>query len=134
LDRGDRLRRHRVRIELRAHGDAREDAELGPRVETIDVGRRVGFGVTKGLRVSKHGSVAGARFHAAEDVVAGAVDDAADSRDSVTGKPLEHAGDDGNAASDGRSVHELDVIRSRETEERGTAVSDELLVGGNNGL
>ena len=58
LDGGDGLRRDGVGIELGVHGDAREDAELGARVEAVDIGGGVGLGVAQLLRVGEHGGVA----------------------------------------------------------------------------
>ena len=114
LDGGDGLGGDCVGIQLGVHGDAREDAELGARVEAVDVGGGIGFGIAKRLGVGEDSGVAGARFHAAEDVVAGAVDDAADAGDAVAGEALQHARNDGHAARDGCSVHQLDVVRGGE--------------------
>ena len=110
FDGGDGLGGDGVGVELGVHGDAREDAELGAGVEAVDVGGGVGLGVAQLLRVGEDGGVVGAGLHAAEDVVAGAVDDAAEARHLIAAEALQHAGDDGNSAGDGCAVDELDVV------------------------
>ena len=116
------------------HGDAGEDAELGAGVEAVDVGGGIGFGVTELLGVGEDGGVVGASLHAGEDVVAGAVDDAAEAGDLVAAEALKHAGDDGDSAGDGCSVDELDVVLGGEFGEAGAAIGDELLVGCDDGF
>ncbi len=88
LDRRDGLRRYRVGIEFGMHRNARQNAELGARVEAVDIGRGIGFRIAKLLCVGQHGRVVCPRFHATQDVVAGAVDDAAKSSHLVAAKPL----------------------------------------------
>lgn len=77
VDGGDGLGGDGVGIELGVHGDAGEDAELGAGVVAIDVGGGVGLSVAELLGVGEDGGVGGTGLHAGEDVVAGAVDDAA---------------------------------------------------------
>ena len=88
----DRLRRHRIRIKLRMHRNPRQDAQLRPRVEPIDIRRRIRLRIAKLLRIGQHRSVIRARLHAAQDVVARPVHDAAQPRHLVAAKPLQHPG------------------------------------------
>ena len=81
VDSGDGLGGDSVGIELGVESDAREDAEFGAGVVAVDVGGRIGLGVAELLRVGEDGGVVSAGLHAAEDVVAGAVDDAAEAGD-----------------------------------------------------
>ena len=134
FDGGDGLGGDGVGVELDVHGDAGEDAELGAGVVAVNVGGGVGLGVAGVLGVGEDGGVGGTALHAAEDEVAGAVDDAAEAGDLVAGDALENAGNDRNAAGDGCSVDELDVMLRGYFGEGGAAVGDELLVGGDDGL
>ena len=85
---GDGLGGDGVGIELRVHGDARQDTELGSGIEAVDVRGGVGLGVTKLLRIGENRSVFSTSLHAAEDVVTSAVDDAAEARDLVSAETL----------------------------------------------
>ena len=134
FDGGDGLGGDLVGIELGLEGDAGEDAELGAGVEAVDVGAWVGFGIAEGLRVGEDVGVVGSGFHAAEHVVACAVEDAADAGDVVGGLAVEEAGDDGDAAGYGCSVDELDGVSFGEAQEACAAIGDELLVGRDDGF
>ncbi len=71
-------------------------------VEAADVEGRVGLGVAQRLRVLQaFGKGDPLRFHAREDVVAGAVEDAVDAIDAVADEALAQGLDDRNAAGDG---------------------------------
>src|SRR5262249_41421118 len=65
-------------------GEAGQDRRLGRRVEAVDVGGGVGFGVPEGGRLVEGFGEAGAGgVHAGQDVVRGPVDDAGDAGDPV---------------------------------------------------
>ncbi len=123
-----------VGVELGVHGDAREDAEFGARVEAVDVGGGVSLGVAELLRVGKDSGVLGAGLHAAENVVAGAVDDAAETRDLVTAEALQHAGDDRHSTGDCSAVDKMDAMLLSQFSQRSSTVSNKLLVRCDDGL
>ena len=80
-DGADALDMDRLRVDLRAEGEAGEDGELVGGVEAADVEGRVGLGVAEPLRVGQAlGEGEALQLHARQDVVAGAVEDAGDAR------------------------------------------------------
>ena len=100
-DRLDAFDADRIGIEPHAEGQRRQDRKLVRGVEAADVEGRVGLGVAESLRLLE------ARLerqplglHLRQDVVAGAVEDAADARDAVAGERLAQRLDDGDAAAD----------------------------------
>ena len=120
-------------VELEVQRAAGEDAELGARVEAVDVGGGVGLGVAGGLGLGEGLGEAGAGLHVREDEVAGAVDDAGDARDAIALQALQDGGNDGDATGDGRVEEQLRAVLASEFGERGAAIGDELLVRGNDG-
>ena len=110
--------------------EAHENGELGASIKAADVLGGVGFGVALGLRGGKDGGVFGALLHAAEDEVAGAVEDALNALDAVAGHALLQAGNNGNAAGDGRAVLEVTAAGRGQTLQLHAVIRDEFLVGG----
>ena len=76
---GDRLAIHESAV-----GKAGEDGDLVGGITALHIGGGIGFRVAKGLGIGEHCAVAGPLLgHAAEDVIGGAVDDAAHPLDAV---------------------------------------------------
>ena len=102
-DRLDAFDRDRARVDAGAEGERGEDRELMRGVEAADVEGRIGLGVAELLRFGE-ADVERQSFglHAREDVVAGAVENAADAPHRIAGEPLAQGLDDGNAAADRR--------------------------------
>ena len=72
-------------------------------VETVDIGRRIGFGITEFLRLGedvREGAALLAHFR--QDVIAGAVENAVDAVDAVRREAFAQRLDDRNAAGDRR--------------------------------
>ncbi len=102
LDPFDALSRNPAGAEGGAEGEGREQGELVTAVAAIDVEARVGLGVTHLLGLSQGlGQGGAAVLHGAEDVVAGAVDDAGDPVDAIAGKAVVEGPHYGNGAGDG---------------------------------
>ena len=70
------------------------------------------------------------RFHARQDVVAGAVEDAGDGRQPVASDSFAQAADDRDAAADGGLEQEIDASLGGTVEQRAPVCRDQLLVGG----
>ena len=69
------------------------------RIIAFDIEGGIGFGIAKALRI-REASLKGQalRFHARQDVIAGAVDNAEDTIDAIAGHRLAHRLDHRNAA------------------------------------
>ena len=81
-------------------GKTGQDGDLVGGVAPLDIGCGVGFGVTQPLGIGQNIGVGGPLSgHAAEDVVGGAVDDAADPQDAVAPQRLLQGFDDRDAAA-----------------------------------
>ena len=81
-------------------GKTGQDGDLVGGVAPLDIGGGVGFGVTQPLGIGQNIGVGGPLSgHAAEDVVGGAVDDAADPQDAVAPQRLLQRFDDRDAAA-----------------------------------
>src|SRR5579875_3903138 len=121
--------------ELFAEGEGGEDGELGTRVETVDVGGGIGFGVAELLRFGEHGVEGGvALFNFCEDEVAGAVQDAVELDDAVSGDAFAQDGMDGDAAGDARLHGEIDTVLIGERPQLCAAEGHQFFVGGDDGL
>ncbi len=130
-DRRDALDEHRLRIDLGAEGDAREDRELLGGVEALDVEGRIGLGIAEALGILE---TVGERqlllLHAGEDVVAGAVEDAVDAREGIAGEPLAQRLHDRDRAADRRLEIERDAVLLGERRELEAVLGEQRLVGG----
>ena len=81
------------------------------RVVALDVEGRIGLGIAQPLRILQAGVEGQALgFHAGQDVVAGAVEDAEDAGDRIAGHRLAHRLDDRDAAGDRRLVVEQHAL------------------------
>lgn len=89
-------------LDLGSEGEADEDGEFLSGVESIDIHCRVGFCVAAVLCFEEN-SFVGLLFieHAAEDEIAGAIEDGFDGEDPIPGESSIDGGDNGNAAGDG---------------------------------
>ena len=103
-DRRDAFDIDRVRVNLGAEGEARQDGELVRGIEAFDVEGRVGFGIAETLRILEAlGKGQPFEFHPGEDVVAGAVEDAVEARDRIARQGFAKRLDDRDSAR-GRSL------------------------------
>ena len=76
----------------------RQDGNLVGSVVPLHIGGRIGLGIAETLGIGEHGTIGGPLIsHAAEDVVGGAIDDAAHPGDAVAAKRLLQGLDDRNA-------------------------------------
>ena len=92
------------------HRNATQDAEFRACVEASDVGDGIRLRIAELLRILQHIGVAIPCFHATQDVVTCAVEDAADARDSIAGEPLLHAWDHRHATCNGRAIQQLPAV------------------------
>ena len=94
-----------------AQSGAGQDGELGAGVEAVNVFGGIGFGETKLLRffqrVGKRNSRA---FDSRQDVVAGAVENAAELDEFVSGEAFLEAGDDGDASGNRGAECDVSVV------------------------
>src|SRR5271170_3212945 len=110
------------------HRNARENTKLGAGIEAINVGRGIRFRIAKLLRIGQHSCVIGTRFHTAEDVVAGAVDDTAEPCNLIAAKSLKHSRDHWNTTCNGGSMHQMNAVLRCELRKTRTTIGDELLI------
>ncbi len=99
----DALDRNGAGVDAHAERDRGEDGELVRGVEAADVEGRIGLGVTEPLRLLQ--AVFERQpfgFHLRQDIIAGAVENAADALDAIARQRLAQGLDDGNAAADRR--------------------------------
>jgi hypothetical protein len=75
-----------------------------------------------------------AQRHLAQDVVAGAVEDAVDPRKAVRDQTLAEGLDDRDAAGDARLEEEMAAVPAREGEDFRAVLADQRLVGGDHDL
>src|SRR5258708_36555372 len=104
--------------------DARQNAELGARVKTDTTRRWIRLRIPKLLRVGQNRRVVGTRLHAAEDVVARTVDDAAEPRHLIAPKPLQHARNHWHSARNGGPMHQMNIVLCCEPGETRTTIGD----------
>ena len=122
-------------VEASAESHAGEDAELVARVLTVDVEGGIGFGVSGLLRLGERlVEVDAAGFHLGEDVVGGAVEDAVQGAQAVSGGGFLDDAQDRNAAGDTGFEADGQVAGDGEGEEFVAVLGEELLVGGDDGL
>ena len=119
----------------RVEGDGRKDGDLRSGIETIDVSRRIGLGVTLGLSFPQHVFVAHAVFiHAREHVVGGAVHDAHDGIDAIGDKGMLQRHNDGDSAANAGLERDLHVLFGSQAHDLFAIGSHKRLVGGNHAL
>lgn len=112
-------------------GDTGQDRGLGGGVEALDVGGRVGLGVTERGRLVQRLAVAGpGRVHLVEDEVGGAVDDAEHPVDLVAGQGLAQRPYQRDRARDGGLVIQVRTVGLGRRVQRRAVRRDQRLVGG----
>ncbi len=131
---GDGTAAHRLHVQPGAQRDAGEDHQFGTRVEAVHVFAGIGFGISDRLCVAQHVGKGSAAFHAAENVVAGAVEDAFDARDAIARQSLLQAGDDWYASGDSRAVEQMRTFGASEAVQFDAMLRDEFLVAGDGGF
>jgi hypothetical protein len=90
LDRPDRARRDVGNAHGPSQADGRDDRELGGRVGAVEILARIRFGVSGALRFGERIAERNPLgLHPAEDVIAGAAENAADFDETITGRPPE---------------------------------------------
>src|SRR5664279_2812637 len=121
--------------EASAKSHAGEDAELVAGVLTVDVEGGIGFGVS-GLLGLAQGfvEVDAAVLHLREDVVGGAVEDAVEGAQAVSGGGFLDDAQDGNASGDAGFESDGQIVRDSEGEEFVSVLGEELFVGGDDRL
>ena len=104
-------------------------------IETADVERWIGLGVTLRLRLLERlGERQLLLLHLRQDVVAGSVEDAIDAADLIAGERLAHHLDRGNATRHRRLEVERDRILLRDLREFGAVLGEQRLVSGHDML
>ncbi len=135
---GDVLRRdvhdaldvHVTRAHARVEREGGEDGGLRLRVVALDVGRRVGLGVTELLRLGEHVLQVGAgAVHLVEDEVRRAVDDAEHLRHPIARERLAQRTDERDGARDGGLVGQVDAVIHRELVQLRAIAAEQGLVG-----
>ena len=130
-DQFDALDRDRRRVDLGAEGERSEDREFMRRVKTADVEGRIRFRIAEPLRLGQ-ADLEGQAFglHPRQNIVAGAVENARDALDRVSGQALAQGLDDRNAAADRRLVIERRLMRFGQAREPEPVRGEHRLVGG----
>ena len=134
-DRRDALDVDRGRIDLGAESEASQDGKLLRGIVAFDVERRIGFRVTEALRLAQafiEGDTV--LFHAREDVIAGAVEDAVDAGESVAVERFTQRFDDRDAAGNRGLEIERHALAFRERRKLVTMSGKERLIGGHHRL
>ena len=109
----------------------RQNGKFSAGIAAIQVFAGVGFRIAAGLRFFKSLAEGNARsFNAAENVVAGAVQDACNAVQSVSAKPRSQGGQNGNAAGNGGSIFQLASLCACQLQQLRPVTGDQLLVGG----
>ena len=93
-----------------AEGQRGKNGKFRPRVEAVDIGGRIGFGVAGLLRLRQHLIETGrAPFDLREDVIAGAVENAVKRLNAVSRNAFAQHGVNGDASSDARLHRQVDA-------------------------
>ena len=112
-----------------------EDSNFVSGVVAVDVERGFGLGIAQALSIGQHiGELGPLELHPGEDVVAGAIDDAGDARDPVSGEGFPERLDDRNTPGHGGFVVEVGLMLRSQGEEFWAVGREESLVGGDHRL
>ena len=118
-----------------AEGRHGQDRRLGPRIESLHIGSRIGFGVAQSLCLAQYvGVVSPVLGHAGEDVVRRAVHDAHHPGDALADERVAQNADERDPAGHGCFEGQVDAVGSGQCEELLADVGDQFLVGGHDGL
>ena len=100
-------------------------------VNTIDVKRRLGLGIAKLLRILKNlGKGLAGLFHAGQDVIAGAVQNARHTFHAIAGKTFAQRLDRGDAPGNGSLEHQADTLCLGKLGQCRPMMRQQRLVGG----
>ena len=100
-------------------------------VMAVDVERRFGFGVAELLRVGEDFvEIRALEFHAGQDVIAGAVDDAVETGDAIADQPFAQHFDDRDAAGDAGFVVEVCAVLLGDFKQLFAVRGEQCFVGG----
>ena len=114
-----------------AVGEGSKDDGFVGGVVAIDVESFICFGVAEAFGFGEgSGVVEVMGFHAGEDVVTGAVDDAVDGEDFIGGEAVLEGFDDGDGAGDAGFEEEVALLVSSEGEEFLAVSCEERFIGG----
>ena len=134
-DRGNALDIDRIRIDPRAESKAAQDGQLLRGVEAFDVEGRVGLGITEPLRLLQAGiERQPLTFHAGEDVIAGAVENAVDALDGIAAQPLPQGFHDRDGGADRRLEIQRHLVPFRQFGQSLAVAGEQRLVGGDDRL
>ena len=124
-----------IRLHDGAQADAGENDQLGAGVVAIHIVGGVGFGKAGLLRPGEgFGKRDAFALQLGEDVVAGAVEDAADLVETIAGEAFLQGVDDGNAAGDRGPEGKSSAVLAGQGRELRTVLGDELFVGSDDGF
>ena len=116
-------------------GDRRENSGLGRSVVALDIGGRIGLGVSELPCLGKCGVITGTcGVHGRQDVVGGAVDDAGHPNHRIASQRLGQGPDDGNGAGHGRLEIEVNPCLLGSFGELTGRLGQKRLVGGHHRL
>jgi len=119
-----------VELQRNTEGDRRQDSQLVRGIDAFHVETRVGLGVTQALRLGQHvGEVRTLVPHFGKNEIAGAIDDAGQPLDAVTGQAFANGLDDRNAAGDSGLERHHHPILLRGREDLVAVRCDQRLVG-----
>jgi hypothetical protein len=131
LDAADALDWHAANRHARAEREHRQHHQLVRGVVAVDVERRLGLGVAQLLRLGERGLEGRAlEAHATEDVIAGAIDDAAQRDHPVAGQRLAQRAHDGDAAAHRALEGQVGAARDGPIDELRPVQREQHLVGG----
>ena len=116
------------------HSNTRQNAQLGARIEAVNIGRRIGLRIAKLLRVCEHSRVIRPGLHATQNVITSTVDDAAKPRHLIAAEPLQHARNHRNAARNRSPMHQLNSMLRCKLRQARAAIRDELLIRRHDGF
>ena len=113
----------------------RQDRQLRARVEAVDVGGGIGFGVAGLLRFGEHLFEArAALLDLRQDVVAGAVQNAVERGDAIAGDAFAQNRVNGDAAGDAGLHRQIDAAAMAWSHNSAPAERHQFLVGGDDGF
>ena len=130
VTRGDALGVDVLEIDEGAEGQRGQDLQLVGRVHPLDVERRIGLGIAVGLGfLEDQREVEPLVGHLAQDVVAGAVDDAGQRQHPVGDQAFLDRADQRDAAGHRRLEAQRHAVAARRLVELGAVVGEQRLVG-----
>ena len=124
---------NRIHAEPVAVRERSGDGGLVGGIESVDVERRIGFGVTELLGIRENlFEVRLIAFHARENIVAGSVENAVNPVDAVANKTFTKALDDRNAAADTGFIEDVGSGFFRFGKQLFAVLGEQGFIGGDN--